>query len=459
MRCPTLAELPPPPPGKTGWPWTEESEQLPDEMPALGEAAGADDRPATTDDMPSSIVHRPSSRPWPKISIVTPSYNQGQFIEETIRSVLLQGYPDLEYMVIDGGSDDGSVEIIKKYEPWLAYWVSEPDRGQSHAINKGWERATGEIMAWLNSDDLYRIGAFQHAAIGIQQRENVAFLYSDCSYVDEQSEEIHRAKGHVTDFEQMLLGNVIDQQTVFIRARALRSSGLLREELNYVMDYELWLRLLQYHDAAYVPGYTACFRRYKGTKTFSDQFKWREEVIDLLEDESFDLPEQHRRLALGRAHFMVSLSYLASDNDRKTKHHYRQAVKYGLFRSRASIDLAARRTLAWLTGAPRNGYPFQTIQELQQALEAFAAWPPRFWSAVYALQETRRAENSMRCQQWDGVRQHVVRALRLNPALLLESYFWPLAVAGLLGPRSLGAAVSMKRALRSLRNMLLGGRR
>ncbi|GAI34604.1 unnamed protein product, partial [marine sediment metagenome] len=133
MRSPTLTHLPPPPAGKTGWPWIEESPQLPDTLP--------------------------DGSLWPRVSIITPSYNQGQFIEETIRSVLLQGYANLEYIIMDGGSTDDSVEIIRKYEPWLTYWVSEPDRGQAHAIDKGFARSTGEILAWLNSDDTYLPGA------------------------------------------------------------------------------------------------------------------------------------------------------------------------------------------------------------------------------------------------------------------------------------------------------------
>src|ERR1700738_1526878 len=110
----------------TGWPWTTETPRLP--------------------------AVRPDGSRWPRITIVTPSFNQGQFIEETIRSVLLQGYPNLEYIIIDGGSTDNTVEIIKKYEPWIACWVSEKDRGQSDALNKGFARATGQILAWLCSD-------------------------------------------------------------------------------------------------------------------------------------------------------------------------------------------------------------------------------------------------------------------------------------------------------------------
>jgi glycosyltransferase involved in cell wall biosynthesis len=129
MRCPRLFELPPAPNGKTGWPWTSEGEQV---LDLMGNGSS-----------------------WPKISVVTPSYNQGEFLEATIRSILLQGYPNLEYIVNDGGSTDGSIEIIQKYQPWLAHWESGPDGGQYKAVQKGFDRASGSIFAWLNSDDMY----------------------------------------------------------------------------------------------------------------------------------------------------------------------------------------------------------------------------------------------------------------------------------------------------------------
>ena len=159
MRCPRLPELPLAPEGKTGWPWTEET------------------FPETSEQTSSSL---------PSISIVTPSYNQAAFLEETIRSVLLQGYPHLEYIVMDGGSTDGSLEIIKKYEKYLTYWTSQKDAGPADAIRKGFERATGSILAYLNSDDLYVPGALHHL-INRLKTAGADVVYGNTYWIDDQS--------------------------------------------------------------------------------------------------------------------------------------------------------------------------------------------------------------------------------------------------------------------------------
>jgi len=240
MRSPTLNELPPPPPGKTGWPWNEES-------PAVSEAMA-------------------DGSPWPRVTIVTPSYNQGQFIEETIRSVLLQGYPNLEYIIMDGGSSDGSVDIIRKYDPWLAYWVSEPDRGQSHAVNKGWERATGEIWAWLNSDDLYLPGAIGRAVEALWNNPGNALVHSDVICIDETSLCMKPYRSGPIDAKELLMGNNgrhILQPTVFIRRVALWAVGGLDESLHMAMDLDLWIKLALSYRLGYLEGQPLAISRYQ----------------------------------------------------------------------------------------------------------------------------------------------------------------------------------------------------
>lgn len=203
--------------GKTGWPWIAEPRPLPPLMP--------------------------DCQPWPKISIVTPSYNQGQFIEETIRSILFQGYPNLEYIIIDGGSTDNTLEIIRKYEPWLTYWISEPDKGQSEAINKGLQKCTGEIFNWICSDDYLD----NHVLIKIANNfkdENInavcgvsRLLYCDHSIGYERT---------LLDdsIEKMISTSFISQPCTFYRMEVIQRLGGLNNELHYCMDAEWWVRYL-----------------------------------------------------------------------------------------------------------------------------------------------------------------------------------------------------------------------
>jgi glycosyltransferase involved in cell wall biosynthesis len=223
--CPTLKDLPHPPSGKTGWPWTIESRQL----------------PKTT----------PDGRPWPKISIVTPSYNQGRFIEECIRSVLLQGYPDLEYIIIDGSSTDQSVEIIKKYEPWLTYWESEPDRGQSHAVNKGLAKSTGHLFNWHNSDDVLMPNSLATAAAAFFKYPQVGYIHGGRIWIDTESAVQDGRKceydGKIT-FKPKLTEAVVTLQTGYqpgclMDRELVVEAGMLDENMHYIMDVDILLRV------------------------------------------------------------------------------------------------------------------------------------------------------------------------------------------------------------------------
>jgi glycosyltransferase involved in cell wall biosynthesis len=244
MRSPSLSELPPPPPNKTGWPWTKESKQLPDLMP--------------------------DGSPWPRVSIVTPSHNQDQFIEETIRSVLLQGYPDLEYLVVDGGSSDGSVNIIRKYEPWLAHWVSEPDRGQANAINKGFRACSGQIMNWLNSDDCFTQGAVQHI-VAYLEANSAAKVVCGFRRIIRENGRYHGNGVHLRpDRFSLSRRCYIAQETTFWRRSVWETVGELDETYQYALDYDFWQRMLaaqyQFH---LLPRFIGLFRKHpesKGTR-------------------------------------------------------------------------------------------------------------------------------------------------------------------------------------------------
>lgn len=255
-----LEQLPPPPAGKTGWPWTHASRELPERLP--GGAA------------------------WPRISIVTPSYNQAAFLEETIRSILLQSYPNLEYLIIDGGSTDGSVDVIRKYAPWLAFWESVPDRGQPHAINKGLARTTGDVLAYLCSDDVYRPNVFARVARELVDKSESQWLCGACLLVDEIRDATHMLVPELPDRPDAWLLKTVGrpycfpQPGVFFRRRLIESAGLFREDFQYAFDYEYFVRLLY---AGWVPTQVsetlAIYRVHPASKTGSSQSAFDRDVL------------------------------------------------------------------------------------------------------------------------------------------------------------------------------------
>jgi glycosyltransferase involved in cell wall biosynthesis len=243
-QLPVLDDLPAAPTGKTGWPWTEGSEILPECMPDGSE--------------------------WPRISIVTPSYNQGQFIEETIRSVLLQGYPNLEYIIIDGGSTDNTVDIIKKYEPWITYWVSEKDQGQSHALNKGFQKATGQLIGWQNSDDFYAPNTLIHIAIESNRSSEFDVMYGQTHNTDAEGTFMRAYPVSAFDLCKMLPFLNMCNQSMFFRKRIFDRNFFIDQTLRHGMDQEFLIRLaingFRFHFMPEVLGYYRVHEHAKGSK-------------------------------------------------------------------------------------------------------------------------------------------------------------------------------------------------
>ena len=260
MRCPILTDLPPSPQYRTGWPWTEELPQLPDS------------------------VSNGSS--WPRISIITPSFNQGEYIEETIRSVLLQGYPDLEYIIIDGGSTDASVDIIKKYEKWLTYWVSEPDKGQSHAINKGFAKASGEIYAYINSDDFYCPGAFSTAAPIFAKNGEPHLVAGECVVFN--GDIVKRVfkpswPGSLSYFLEKTYSSTFAQPASFWSRKIYQKIEGLDESLHYCFDREFFLKMgLEGIIPFLISKRIAFFREHSDSKTFDQAVYFHKDSISIL---------------------------------------------------------------------------------------------------------------------------------------------------------------------------------
>jgi glycosyltransferase involved in cell wall biosynthesis len=217
----------------------------------------------------------------PRISVVTPSFNQGTFLERTIRSVLDQGYPDLEYLVVDGGSTDGSVDIIRRYEPRLAWWVSEPDRGQSHAVNKGLIRARGEILCWLNSDDYFLPGTLALVAEELKAGSGTDVIVGHCLRVHPDGTPDRLLKGHYGGRRPLLefwRGYAMHQPSIFWRREVMDRVGLLDESLNFTLDFDYWVRISHHFDFKNIDATLSCSTFHPAAKTGDHYAKYHQEL-------------------------------------------------------------------------------------------------------------------------------------------------------------------------------------
>jgi glycosyltransferase involved in cell wall biosynthesis len=210
----------------------------------------------------------------PKISVITPSYNQSAYLEQTIRSVLLQHYPDLEYLIIDGGSSDDSVAIIKRYEPWLSYWTSEPDRGQSHAINKGLARATGQVLCWLNSDDYYPPETLRTVGEILADGSGNFAVTGHCLKVYSDRRPPVILEGKYESRRRLLQfwkGYQMHQPAIFWRREVFEKVGWLNEEFHQIMDFDYWARISSHFAFVSVDRILACCNYHEAAKT-GDQY-------------------------------------------------------------------------------------------------------------------------------------------------------------------------------------------
>jgi glycosyltransferase involved in cell wall biosynthesis len=269
----------------------------------------------------------------PLITIITPSYNQSRYLEETIRSVLGQDYPAIEYFIIDGGSTDSSVEIIRSYESQISGWVSEKDRGQAEAINKGFKRASGEYIAWLNSDDTYQPGAICAAIETFQKHPEAGIVYGNVLSIDENSQPFNLQTFQPYNLKDLMAFNIISQPAVFMRRAVLEQAGYLDLDYHLLLDHHLWLRMAALAPMVYIPATLAAARYHAEAKNLARTADFGREafkIVDWMRATPALAPVFHanRRQILAGAHRLDAFYLLDGAFYVQSLKAYGQAFRY-----------------------------------------------------------------------------------------------------------------------------------
>ena len=265
-----------------------------------------------------------------KISIITPSFNQADYLDQTIRSVLDQDYPDIEYLIADGASTDGSLGIIKEHSERLAWWVSELDAGQADAINKGFSRATGEIIAWLNSDDYYLPETLATVAELFIANPNAGIIYGDVLSVDGEGNPINVQHFAQYSIEDLMQFKIISQPGVFMRRSVLEQAGYLDLDYHFLLDHQLWLRVAQLAPMIYTPQTLAVARYHADAKNIAHAEHFGAEtfkILDWMDTQPMlrSLLKKNRKKVLAGAHHLDAFYLVEAGKMRAGLAAYRRA--------------------------------------------------------------------------------------------------------------------------------------
>lgn len=272
-------------------------------------------------------------QPLPLVSVVTPSFNQARFLGNTIRSVLKQDYPNIEYLIVDGGSTDGSVEIIREYAGEVAWWVSEKDKGQAEAINKGMARAQGEIVAWLNSDDLYLPGAVNQAVVALQQNPQAGMVFGDAITIDGEGRLLNLLTFQDWGLKDFIGFRIICQPAVFMRRELYEQVNGLDLNYHFMLDHHLWIRMASLAPVKYIPAIWAAARHHAAAKNVAQAEGFGRETLSLLawmqtQDELAPLIQKNQRKVLAGAHRLNARYLLDGNQPGPALKAYGQAMKF-----------------------------------------------------------------------------------------------------------------------------------